>query len=155
VSERREEAFRVTSWRETASHEVQADLDGLLQPAFELAQRHLAKHHEFHPFGVALDVSGEQRVFAADMPEDRPASSAVLDALLDGLRGERDRCRAVALVSDIRAAELDGDAIRVALEHREGVAMAVFLPYVRRRRIRGGLEYGQLQAQPAEATIWI
>ena len=98
---------------------------------------------------------GEHRVVAPDLTEDRPASAAVIDALLEGLRADRADYRAVALVSDIRAAELDGDAIRVVLEHSEGVVMAVFLPYARRRRIRGGLECGQLQATTAEAAIWI
>jgi hypothetical protein len=37
--------------------------------------------------------------------------------------------RAAGFVSDVRIRELDRDAVRVELEHREGVALVVLRPY--------------------------
>jgi len=59
--------------------------------------------------------------------------------------------RAIALVTDVRLAE--SDAVRVELEHREGRALAVFLPY-RKKRVRRGIEYGNLSAGPGTQQVW-
>src|SRR5690606_29817717 len=96
--------------------------------------------------------SGEARMVAADPGEgERPASLDVLRALAQGLRTQRDGLRAVALVSDVRLSETD--AVRVELEHREGQALAVFLPY-NKKRLRRGVEYSDLTAGPGEPQVW-
>ena len=80
-----------------------------------------------------------------------PPSSDVLQELVDGLRSERDVLRAVAVTSDVRVS--DSDAIRVELEHRDGIAIAVMLRY-RSLNGNGDIEYGALSAGPGEAQIW-
>jgi hypothetical protein len=142
----------MTSWRDTATPQAQDDLDGLLNAALPFAQQMLDEHGEFFPYGVALDEAGDQRMLAGDPGQgEQPASLDVLATLVEGLRLERASLRAVALVSDVRLS--DTDAVRVELEHRDGHAMAVLLPY-RRKRLRRGVEFDSLSAGPAPLQVW-
>jgi hypothetical protein len=140
------------SWRDSTSKEAQNDFDGLLNAALPFATDMLRKHQEFFPFGAAIDRSGSQRMIAADPGlGEQPPSLDVLAALVAGMRGERDSLRAVALVADVRLT--DSDAVRVELEHREGSAIAIVLPY-KVRRLRRGLDLGELKAAPGSRQVW-
>jgi hypothetical protein len=142
----------VTSWRDAATADAQNDLDGLVNAALPFATQMLESHGEFFPFGVALDGSGATRMVAGDPGHgEQPASADVLSTLVAGLRNQRDDLRAVALVSDVRLG--DSDAVRVELEHREGQAMAVFLPY-KQKHLRRGVEFGDLAAGPGSQQVW-
>jgi hypothetical protein len=53
----------------------------------------------------------------------------------------------------------DGDAVAVALEHHDGPALQVFLPYAVQRKVRGKkpaqkVLYGDLQALPGDSRVW-
>jgi hypothetical protein len=141
----------MSSWREFTSQQAQDDVDGLLNAALPFGQGMLEKHGEFFPYGVALNDDGESRMVAGYTGDEHPPSLEVLALLVDGLREHRDGLRAAAIVSDVRTTE--SDAIRVELEHREGACMAVLLPYSK-RRLRKGVEYGDLAATAAEPRIW-
>jgi hypothetical protein len=45
------------------------------------------------------------------------------------------------------------EAIQVEVEHRDGIALKVFLPY-RKKRFGGGLETGQMRAETGGRRIW-
>jgi hypothetical protein len=140
------------SFRDSASQQVQDDLDGLMNAALPFAQRMLAEQGEFVPYGVARELDGETRMVAVDRGHGRPpTNSDLLVALVHRLRSERDSLRAVALVSDVHLAA--SDAIRVELEHREGHATAVFLPYTKKRLPRG-VEFGDLEARLRTQQVW-
>jgi hypothetical protein len=141
----------MTSWRDTASQQSQDDLDGLLNSALPFAQQMLDKNGEFFPYGVALDSDGRVEMVAGWTGSDRPPSTEMIQLLTDGLRQRVSMVRAAAIVADVRAG--DSDAIRVELEHSEGAAMAVLLPYKKRRFARG-IEYGALAAGTARRQIW-
>ena len=112
----------------------------------------LEEHGEFFPYGVALDACGEARMVAGEPGQgEQPASLDVLLTLVEGLRAERKSLRAVALISDVRLAE--SDAVRVELEHRDGHAIAVLLPY-KKKRLRRGVDFGDLIATPGSQQVW-
>lgn len=141
-----------TSWRDSASQQAQDDLDGLLNAALPFAQQMLDERGEFFPYAVGLDASNDVRMIATE-PDlgEAPPSEEVLALLIAGLRTERDRLRAVGIVVDVRLS--NSDAIRVELEHSEGPAMAVLLPYTK-KRFRRGVEYGELSAGAAAPAVW-
>ena len=143
----------MASWRESASQEAQDDLDGLLDAALPFAQDMLAEHGEFFPYAMSLSTDGEEAIVAGDPGTgERPASTDVLSVLVSGLRAQRERLRALVILSDVR---LDGaDAIRAELEHREGQAMAIFLPY-KRRRFGRVVDYDDLRASAAQPQVWV
>lgn len=143
----------MASWRDTASHQTQEDLDGLLGPALGFAQQQLAAHGEFYPYAVVVDDDGQQQMVAADTGNDRPESADLISTLIAAFSADRDHLRAVAIVADVRAPEIGSDAVRVTLEHSERVALTVLLPY-KLRRFGHGVDYGDLQAGTAAALIW-
>ena len=142
----------MTSWRDTASQQAQDDLDALVNAALPFATQQLEQHGEFYPYGVSRSTAGDESMVAGDPGAgERPASTAVLATLVEGLRRERDGLRAAALVADVRWS--DGDAIRVELEHREGQAIAVLLPY-NKKPFGRGVEFGNLAAGESSLQIW-
>jgi hypothetical protein len=82
---------------------------------------------------------------------ERPLSEDVLGVLYDGARSDSS-LRAVAFVADVRFG--GGDAIRVDLEHREGVTLQVVIPYSR-SHLRKNLTLGQMRISRGEARIWV
>jgi hypothetical protein len=143
------------SWRDTASQECQDDLDRLLQEALPLARQLLAKRGEFYPYAVKLSNSGETGMVAAYEGSEHPASTDLLTMLYDGLRGQGAGLRATAIVSDVRIRNPDSDAIRVEVEHREGVAMVVVLPYRVQKKLLGReVTYGDMIGESSEQKIW-
>ena len=47
-----------------------------------------------------------------------------------------------------------GDAVQVEIEHAEGTAVTVLMPY-NKKRFGRGVEFGNLQASPGTRQLWI
>lgn len=144
----------MASWRDSASPQAQQDLDGLLEPALGFAQQQLAQHGEFFPYAVVVRSDGQTEMVAArpDAANDRPASAGVIAACRTTLAERRDQLRAAAVVADVRLP--DGDAVQVELEHTEGPALTIQLPYSKKRFGRG-IDYGQLRAAAGARHVWL
>jgi hypothetical protein len=127
-------------------------MDALLSAALPFAKQQLAKHGEFFPYGVAMSLDGQIALVAGDTGTERPPSTEVLDILYEGLRSKAEENRGAAVVADVRLRGEETDAIQVEVEHRDGIALKVFLPY-RKKRL-GGLETGQMRAEAGERRIW-
>jgi hypothetical protein len=126
----------------------------MLNEALPFAQQMLDRHGEFYPYALKMTADGQTGMAAADPGEgDHPDSQTILSMLHQGLSSERDGLRATAMVSDVRIASAQSDAIRVEIEHREGVSVAVLLPYSKKRLGRG-VTYGDLQAGSGDRRIW-
>jgi len=98
-----------------------------------------------------VTVSGETRLVAGDLGEAHPPGADVLSLLAERLRQDRAELRAVAICSDVRLP--DSDAVRVELEHQDGHAMAVLMPY-KKKRFGRGVEYADLRGGTADKQIW-
>lgn len=144
----------MSSWRDTASAEAQADLDGLLNVALGFAQQQLTTRGGFYPYAAVVGADGQAEMIAAqpDPGNDRPDAANVTAACFGVLADKRDTIRAGAVVTDAHMAD-GGDAIRVDLEHAERQALTVLLPYTR-KRLTKKVEFGQLRAQAGQRQIW-
>ena len=143
----------MSSWRDSASAECQADLDELLRVALPFAQQMLEKHGEFFPYAVVIRPDGQTAMIAGYTGTETPPSAEVLAVLYQGLRAKAEESRGVAVVADVRLKGEGTDAIQIEVEHREGIAMKVFLPY-RKRRFGRQPEIGEMRAEEGERRIW-
>ena len=143
----------MTSWRATASASAQEDLDGLLNLVLPLAQELLGKNGQFYPFGGSVSNDGEASLTAAD-PDlgDHPQPEQVLAALYDGARASVAGIRAAAFVVDVIAN--GSDAVRVELEHQDGIALVVLVPY-RPSTLKRVPKFEQMSVSPGEPRVWI
>jgi len=132
-------------------------LDALLNQLLPFAQQCLAKYGEFHPFGAALKQDGEMGLIAADPGEEDRESQVVIDMMLDGMKQNRDQYLAVGICCDVLGM-LPGetkktDMIQVSLEHRDGTALDVLMPYRKRRFL--GVRYEELVAVQGTPAVFI
>lgn len=143
------------TWRDTASATAQDDLDNLVNAVVPFAEEQLGQYGEFFPFGSTVSAEGQVAMLAADPGAgERPKSQLVLDALYAGARSGAANLRAVAVVADVRLAR-GGDAVRVELEHREGTALVVVLPYSRTRRgLKRTITFGQMTVSAGQQRVW-
>ena len=143
----------MTSWRATASASAQEDLDGLLNVVLPLAQELLGKNGQFYPFGASVSAAGEASLTAADAGlGDHPQPEQVLAGLYDGARAGVAEIRAAAFVVDVIAN--GSDAVRVELEHQDGIALAVLVPYTPSTRNRVP-KFEQMSVAPGEPRVWV
>jgi hypothetical protein len=142
------------SWRDTTDQHIQDELDRLAAESLEAAQEFLGKQRgEFYPFAMGIRSDGGTEILGADPGEgEHPSSTSVLDLLYEGATSMRDGLRAVAFVAPVTSA--DGDAVRVEIEHRDGgPAIELLLPFTM-RRLRRGVQTGELVAGVGERRVW-
>ena len=141
----------MSSWRDSASPEAQADLDGLVGDCLQLALQNLAKYGELVPFAMTVTLDGQQGIQASLPPGDGPMTLDFLGLLTEALRQSAPGLRAIAVIVDVRLEQSDG--VRMQLEHREGHAITVVLPYTLDRQ-HGRVIEGELLAMPGDSTWW-
>jgi hypothetical protein len=143
----------MTSWRNEISEAAQDDLDGLVEPVWDFAEHQLVARGEFFPFAFVVGTDGEQSMAAADIGDDKPGSEEVIEVLNAGLTEKRDDLRATAVVADVHLPDLGTDAIRLVLEHREGVALEIVIPYLVQGMPRQ-VAFGELIVSESAPIIW-
>ena len=148
--------FTMGSWRDALSAPAQADIDRLLDTAIRLTQHHLVEASEFDPFAVVVDSEG--RLLAVDLDKSglgkHPDSVTIMSATAAQLRHIASTTRCTALAGNTRLSQEKTDAIEVRIEHREGVALLVLLPY-KRPKFGGRIEYGELKAFPSRREVFV
>lgn len=136
-----------------ASEEAQGELNGLLNVSLDVAAEQLTSVGEFYPYAVAVDLEGQPRLVTPDMGGDEhPDSTVVLERCLEALVASRGQFRASAVIVDVRLNDAGTDAIRVDLEHAEGLSLRLLLPYS--KGPEDGLVFGDMQAEQAERVVW-
>ena len=117
-----------TSWRETASKQTQDDLDSMLGECISVAFKMLSKEREFYPFALTTSKDNKKTLVGTHQGEEYPLSEDVIADLKKILIQTRDGIKVAAIVDDIK---VDGkyDAIRTIMEHREGLAFEIIVPY--------------------------
>lgn len=137
------------SWRESYPQSVQDDMDAVLDPSLDLATQLLEKYGFIRPYAWCVLADGTLTMVGVS--EDFPDTLSSLGFLWTSLKVNKDTYRTTAVTADMT---VDGaDAVGVQIEHRDGPAIKVFLPY-QKSRFRGKYTYGELFAAPDERHIW-
>ena len=148
------------SWRDDTSQQVQGELDELLDVSIRAAQQKLDVAGAFYPFAVTLTGAGVTDQLTPQVrtgPREVADVGEVFELCWAALRAEAGAVRAGAVVTNVGSPE--GDAIAVALEHAEGPAIEVYLPYVTQGKTNGKKpaqkhRFGDLQAAPGQPRVW-
>lgn len=115
-------------WRSIASPQAQDDVDKLFGDAIKFVAVELAHADDFAPFMMVISLAGEisvRRSAIATTPRDEVGVVRGLE-----LPGDGDQLRARAAVLDVTAlVPVAGDAIKIKIEHAEGIAMDMLVPY--------------------------
>ena len=115
-------------WRSTASPQAQDDVDKLFGDVIKFVAVELAHADGFAPFMMVIGLDGEVAMRRSVIA----AASQDEVGIVHGLELDSDaaRTRARAVVLDVTAAApMAGDAIKIKLEHSEGVAIDMLVPY--------------------------
>jgi hypothetical protein len=143
----------MTSWRDSVPQHVQDDLDLLEMGMLGWARSMQATRGWFNPFATFLShpPRGDGTLLPGDMAKEDPAAADAANRLFEKFRQERDRLRAVAVGVDVMFS--GAPVVLVHLEHREGYAFAVFLPY-RKNPSGEGFEYDNQRKAIVDKLIW-
>jgi hypothetical protein len=137
----------MASWRDTTSTEAQDDLDGLLNAVIGFAEQTLLEHGGLSPFGASVATDGDIGIMAVDTGEDGSDPEQTLADLRAAARKD-----AAAFVSAVLL-EDDTEALRIEMEHREGVTFEIFLPYARDTSTQE-VTFGEMNTTDGEARVW-
>jgi hypothetical protein len=137
---------------------ARSDLDALLNTALPFAQELLAKRGAFYPFGAAMKVDGQVNRVAGYTGEEFPDSQELINLLRGAYQAQaaKGELKATVLCFDVRTippgqAEKT-DAICVRLEHADGEAVDVLLPYS--KNALGDISYGELFAVKGGRSVF-
>jgi len=134
------------------------ELDALLNVLFPFAQQMIQKRGEFFPFGASMASDGEIASVAGDVGEERPESQEVIDVLTEAFRQQAalGEIKAAGICLDARTVPPGQtektDAILARLEHQDGEAIDVFLPY--RKGLFGKVKYGEVFATAGAPQVF-
>lgn len=137
-------------WNEDLTDDVAADFNALLDRLMPLAQDRLRSEGVCWPVAAAFDAKG----IATDLidPVDSPRSVRErLDVVYQTLGERSEWLRSTGIAADVRA--LGVDTLRVTVEHRQGPAFDVFLPYTR-SRFRKTVLFGEVRIVSAYPAVW-
>lgn len=146
--------YLVTSWRTGTSQQAQDDLDSLLEPALKFAEQQLNRRGAFFPYAVARYLNGEVEMVSApaETLRGRPVSEDVVLGCRSILASRIGNLCATGIIADVRLPGRE-DGIRVELEHSEGPALCVVLPYTRNQFTRS-VKFGSLQTSLGRRYLW-
>lgn len=131
------------------------DLQLVVDPLFTFAEQQVAKRGAFLPFGAMLDDSGALSLQGAAGEHDMTTPAEILPLLHSGMKSSLSATtRALAVCEWVKITPDGGaqtDAIKVLVEHVNGLAVAFYLPM--RKRLLGKWEPGDMIVIPAEPEV--
>ncbi|HEY5231110.1 MAG TPA: hypothetical protein VIJ11_09510 [Galbitalea sp.] len=145
----------MSNWREGASDEVQDDFDRLAEVTIAAARNFLDEAGDFIPFPMVIKADGELVLIGLEQPvvPSIPDSQNVLNGIVQLFRDRRDSIRALAIGSDVQVPSEATDAIEVRLEHRDGLAITVLVPY-QIDSLDDTYLYDEPRVQQGDRQIW-
>jgi hypothetical protein len=145
----------MSNWRDTASDEVQDDFDRLAEVTIAAARNFLDQNGDFIPFPMVVKSDGELALIGLDQPvtPTPPDPSEVIAGIVGLFRDRKDSIRALAIGADVQVPAEATDAIEVRLEHRDGFAITVLVPY-QIDSLDDSYLYDEPRIQDGDIRIW-
>lgn len=138
--------------------ELKPQIEALIGPLFSTSEVFVRKRGGFLPHGAVLEAGGEVRLMMAAPDDlDAPVSPAeILPRLHYVLRRDARRhdltavavCESVIITPD---GQKPTKAVKVLVEHRRGLTVALYLPW--KRKIFGGHVFSQMMAVAAKPEV--
>jgi hypothetical protein len=134
------------------------DLNKLLDTMLPLAKKLLGEFGDFLPYGAFMKLDGAIVDCGVSGKDEHPPSKELIEILtLDfQQRAAKGEIRAAGICCDVRVATPKHpekvDAVQFALEHQNGEAVNVFLPYD--LDSSGEVQYGELFAAKRERNFF-
>jgi hypothetical protein len=134
------------------------DLNKLLETMTPLAKRLLDEFGDFLPYGAIMKLDGAIVDCAVSGEDENPPSKELINILTQDFqqRAAKGEIRAAGICCDVRVATPEHpekvDAIQFGLEHQNGEAVDVFLPYD--LDSSGKVQYGELFATKRERSFF-
>jgi hypothetical protein len=111
------------------------DFEELMNVLIPSAQRTLSKARHFHPLAASMTIEGKIKMAMGYTGDEDPTPDDQIALLTAGLQEDvgAGLLRAVGICYDVRitppGATQETDAICVRLEHSDGEAAAIYVPY--------------------------
>lgn len=138
--------------------ELKPDIEALAEPLFGASEMFVRKRGQFLPHGAVLGVERSVALVMA-APDDLDAKVSAIEILprlhlaLRTQAGERELL-AVAVCEDVSITPAGGTqtkAVKVLIEHRRGLTVALYLPW--KRNPFGGYVFSEIMALPAKPEV--
>ncbi len=134
------------------------ELNKLLYALLPFAQQELAKSREFYPFGATMGKDGAIALVGGQAEEEHPKSQALIDNIVANFQNMAASkeiiaagvCFAVRVTPPGQPDMVD--AICTRLEHADGEALDVLLPY--NQTGNEEITYGDLFAVPGSVRLF-
>jgi len=139
------------AWRDDISEGAQSDLDTVFSQAALLARTLLMRNREFFPFAATIGAKGAVGLSTPVPDSTTPTVHDVIEAITTELRRDKAGKRAYAIVALARTAD-GGEAVRIELEHKEGIALLIGMPVVRGES--GAVTFGDMAAHQGQRLVW-
>ena len=143
---------------DTLFRELKPDVEQLAHPLFQASCKFVMARGAFLPHGAVLTAGDEVRLVMAVPPgEDRPVSTVeILPLLHEALRqaAGTEQLRALAVCEDVRITLVGKNqtpAIKVLLEHRRGLCIALYMPFHKRMFL--GYRFDEIFVLPANPEV--
>jgi hypothetical protein len=137
--------------------EPREEIQALLSYLLPFAEEQLAKTGEFYPYAAVVGADGDLAAVSADTGEDQPDVGDLLVSLHAHLTEQAadGSIRACGIAADVTLTDPDSgettDAVQVELDHAEGDAVDIYVPY---ESAGEGVKFGELVAAQGREPIF-
>ena len=136
--------------------ELKAEIEQLLKYLLPFAEEKLNRDGEFYPYAAIVAANGELKSVAAVAGE-QPDAGDLLLALHQELREQaaEGSIRASGIAADVTLTDPESgettDAVQVELDHADGDAVDVYVPY---ESSADGIKFGELVAAAGREPVF-
>lgn len=143
----------MTISRPAPTRRAQEDLDDLLDFVIDVARHRIDSKGNCPPFAAAAPIDGLPTLVTVDMHGKRSTPAGLVEACFETLTDMRNDIVAGAVVWIADITNEKTAAIRVDIEHVDGHAIIVLLPFLR-RPLRRQTDYGARRPCQGRRRIW-